>query len=86
MWRSSELDMQGPTLPYVCDFLSCFFHRKGSGRGSGSGAGEHLSIMGARPHKMGARPHDDGCSFTGMGARPHYWGRALINGGAPSSQ
>jgi len=49
--------MQGPTLPYVCDFLSCFFHRKGSGRGSGSGAGEHPSRMGARPDKMGARPH-----------------------------
>ncbi len=41
----------------VCDFLSCFFHRKGSGRGSGSGAGEHPSRMGARPDKMGARPH-----------------------------
>ncbi len=38
--------MQGPTPPYVCDFLSCFFHRKGSGRGSGSGAGEHPSRMG----------------------------------------
>ena len=60
--------MQGPTPPYVCDFLSSFFHRKGSGRGGGSGAGEHPSRMGAHPQ--------------GAGRAPIRWGRAPLEKGS----
>ena len=56
--------------------------------GSGSGAGEHLSGMGARPHKMGACPHKWVRALIKwvralmmMGAHSLGWGRALLEKG-----
>jgi len=90
-WRSSELDMQGPTLPYVCDFLSCFFHRKGSGRGSGSGAGEQGGEwLRSRRAGRGVAQEQESREGSGsgagehpsrMGAHPQGWGRAPIKWG-----
>ena len=52
-------------------------HRKGSG----SGAGEHLSGMGARPQKWVRAPMMMGAHPQGWGRAPIRWGRALLEKG-----